>query len=153
MAVDAVDRDLAGHFDEDVLTFSFSGSGVATGAVRAIDPVIPPTPEPSSTSGCEAADFVGFPAGGIALIQRGTCLFADKVANATAAGAVAVIIYNEGQPGRTEAFVGDLANPVRSRWSGSASPPARSSRSWPRAARSPRGSPPTRSRTSGRPGT
>jgi len=56
VAVDAVDRDLAGHFDEDVLTFSFSGSGVATGAVRAIDPVIPPTPEPSSTSGCEAAD-------------------------------------------------------------------------------------------------
>ena len=36
----------------------------------------------------------------IALIQRGTCTFQDKVENATAAGYDAVIIFNEGQPGR-----------------------------------------------------
>jgi hypothetical protein len=29
----------------------------------------------TSTSGCEAADFAGFPAGNIALVQRGTCTF------------------------------------------------------------------------------
>jgi Zn-dependent M28 family amino/carboxypeptidase len=73
---------------------------------------IPATPEPSSTSGCEAADFAGFTAGNIALVQRGTCLFADKVAKATAAGAIAVVIFNEGQPGRTEPFAGGLGGPV-----------------------------------------
>ena len=97
---------------DEVLTYSFSGSGTVTAAVQPVDLTIPATPEPSSTSGCEAADFAGFTAGNIALIQRGTCLFADKVANATAAGATAVIIFNEGQPGRQEAFAGDLGGPV-----------------------------------------
>jgi len=50
----------------------------------------------TSTSGCEAADFAGFPAGNIALIQRGTCPFATKALNAEAAGADAVIIFNQG---------------------------------------------------------
>ena len=36
----------------------------------------------------------------VALIQRGTCTFEVKVANAAAAGYDAVIIFNEGQPGR-----------------------------------------------------
>jgi Zn-dependent M28 family amino/carboxypeptidase len=97
---------------EEVVTFQFSASGEVTGVVQPVDLTIPATPEPSSTSGCEAADFAGFTAGNIALIQRGTCLFADKVANATAAGATAVIILNEGQPGRTEPFPGGLGGPV-----------------------------------------
>ena len=80
--------------------------------VQPVDLTIPATPVPSSTSGCEAADFAGFTAGNIALVQRGTCLFADKVANATAAGAIAVVIFNEGQPGRTEPFAGGLGGPV-----------------------------------------
>ena len=50
-------------------------------------------------------------AGRIALIQRGTCTFAEKVANAQAAGASAVIIFNEGQPGRTDDFGGTLGEP------------------------------------------
>jgi len=50
----------------------------------------------TSTSGCEAADFVGFTAGHVALLQRGTCPFGDKVANALAAGAVGVLIGNQG---------------------------------------------------------
>src|SRR3954451_11869374 len=41
--------------------------------------VVPATPTPSSASGCTAADFAGFPVGDIALIQRGTCTFAQKV--------------------------------------------------------------------------
>jgi Zn-dependent M28 family amino/carboxypeptidase len=49
-----------------------------------------------STSGCEAADFASFPAGNIALMQRGTCPFAQKVTNAQAAGAVGAVIFNSG---------------------------------------------------------
>jgi Zn-dependent M28 family amino/carboxypeptidase len=50
----------------------------------------------TSTSGCEPADFTGFPAGNIALIQRGTCTFEQKAETAAAAGAVGVIIMNQG---------------------------------------------------------
>ena len=71
--------------------------------------IIPATPTPSSSSGCTAADFSGF-AGKIALIQRGTCNFGVKVLNAQAAGAVGVIIFNEGNPGRTDVFGGSLVD-------------------------------------------
>jgi PA domain len=50
--------------------------------------IIPPTPTPSSSSGCTMADFSGFVPGRIALIQRGSCFFGVKVLNAQAAGAV-----------------------------------------------------------------
>ena len=50
----------------------------------------------STTSGCEAGDFAGFPAGAIALIQRGTCTFAVKAVNAQTAGASGAIIFNQG---------------------------------------------------------
>jgi Zn-dependent M28 family amino/carboxypeptidase len=63
--------------------------------------VLPPTPAPSSSSGCTAADFAGFTPGKIALIQRGTCNFGVKVINAKNAGAAGVIIFNEGNPNRT----------------------------------------------------
>ena len=76
--------------------------GTATGTLVPVDLVIPPGAAPNtSTSGCEAADFAGFPVGGIALMQRGTCGFALKALNAQANGAAGVIIMNEGQPGRT----------------------------------------------------
>jgi hypothetical protein len=71
--------------------------------------VVPATPKPSSASGCTASDFVGFMPGNIALIQRGTCTFAQKVANAEAAGASVAIIFNEGNPGRTSVFNGSLS--------------------------------------------
>ena len=75
--------------------------GDVTGTLQAVDLVLPPTPAPSSSSGCEAGDFAGFVPGRIALIQRGTCNFTVKVANAQAAGASAVVLFNEGQPDRT----------------------------------------------------
>ncbi len=41
-------------------------------------------------------DFAGFPAGNIALLQRGTCTFELKAENAAAAGAVGIVIFNQG---------------------------------------------------------
>ena len=70
--------------------------------------VLPPTPTSSSTSGCTAADFSNFTAGHIALIQRGSCNFGVKVLNAQAAGATGVVIFNEGNPGRTAVLSGSL---------------------------------------------
>ena len=72
--------------------------------------VIPPTPTSSSTSGCTAADFSGFTSGRIALIQRGGCNFGVKVLNAQAAGATGVVIFNEGNPGRTGVLNGSLVD-------------------------------------------
>ena len=101
---------------DDFVTMEYSGSAPdgVTAAVQAVDLQLPPGPAPSSsTSGCEVADFGGFTAGNIALIQRGTCDFAVKAANAEAAGAAAVIIFNEGQEGRTEVLNGTLGGPGR----------------------------------------
>jgi Zn-dependent M28 family amino/carboxypeptidase len=93
-------------------TFDYSGSGDITGPVVPIDLVIPATPEPSSTSGCEPADFPAPPADpAVALVQRGTCTFGQKAANTQAAGYDAVIIFNEGNPGREELFIGTLGEP------------------------------------------
>jgi Zn-dependent M28 family amino/carboxypeptidase len=50
----------------------------------------------ASTSGCEMSDFAGFPAGNIALLQRGVCTFELKAENAAAAGAVGIVIFNQG---------------------------------------------------------
>ena len=96
---------------EEVVTFEFSGSGSVTGAVVPVDTQVPAPATPGVTSGCEASDFAGFTAGSIALVQRGTCTFEIKATNAQAAGASAVIIFNEGQPGRTEPFAGGLGRP------------------------------------------
>jgi len=56
----------------------------------------------TSDSGCEAADFAGFPAGNIALIQRGTCTFELKAENAAGAGAVGVLFFNQGNTDATD---------------------------------------------------
>lgn len=96
----------------DFATMTYSGSGDVTAAVQNVDLQLPPGPTPSSsTSGCEAADFASFTAGSVALVQRGTCTFQVKAENAQAAGAAAVIIMNEGQPGRTDTLQGTLGEP------------------------------------------
>ena len=66
--------------------FPMTGSvqGDVTAHVTAVD--INLDGDRASTSGCEAEDFAGFPDSDIALIQRGTCDFAVKAANAEAAG-------------------------------------------------------------------
>lgn len=93
-------------------TFEYSGAGDVTGpVVPTNDFVIPPVG--GSTSGCEAADFAPAPAEpAVALIQRGTCTFQAKADNAAAAGYDAAIIFNEGNPGRTELFIGTLGAPA-----------------------------------------
>jgi Zn-dependent M28 family amino/carboxypeptidase len=107
--------------------FTNSASGSVTAAVTPVDiNLVPPR---VSTSGCDGAfteaavgapivpdpagpdDFVnsGFVAGQIALIQRGGCSFALKATNAEAAGAAAVIIFNQGNdPTREGLIVGTL---------------------------------------------
>ena len=101
--------------DLETATFDYSGSGDVTGTLAlAGGTVLPPTPEPSSASGCEPGDFDAAPSTpAVALVQRGTCDFATKVANAQAAGYDAVIIFNEGQPGRDELLTAvTLGGPV-----------------------------------------
>jgi Zn-dependent M28 family amino/carboxypeptidase len=99
--------------DTDFSGMTYSGSGDVTANVQEVtDNQFPPGAEPSSSSaGCEAADFAGFVPGNVALIQRGTCNFADKALNAQTAGASAVLIFNEGQEGRTDAIAGTLGSP------------------------------------------
>jgi Zn-dependent M28 family amino/carboxypeptidase len=95
----------------DFVTFTYSGSGDVTAEVVAVNLTVP-SPEPSaSTSGCEAADFAGFPSGRIALVQRGTCLFRVKADHALAAGAAGMILFNEGNPGRTGVLSSTLESP------------------------------------------
>ena len=78
----------------DFSIMSYSGSGDATAAVTPVDVNVA---DPSEiTSGCEDTDFAGFTPGNIALLQRGTCTFQEKVINAEEAGAVAAIIFNQG---------------------------------------------------------
>jgi Zn-dependent M28 family amino/carboxypeptidase len=96
----------------DFATMSYSGSGDVTASLVAVDLLVPSPAENSSTSGCEAADFAGFPAGAIALLQRGTCTYRIKAENALAAGAVGVIVFNEGNPGRTALATGTLNAPL-----------------------------------------
>jgi Zn-dependent M28 family amino/carboxypeptidase len=103
--------------------FTLSGVGEVTGNVIPVDiNLVPPR---DSTSGCEGLgdedveeggvnDFAGLDFSGdsdIALIQRGECFFWEKAANAEAAGAEAVIIFNQGNdPTREALIVGTLEN-------------------------------------------
>jgi Zn-dependent M28 family amino/carboxypeptidase len=96
-------------------TMSYSGSGALTdGNVIAVD--LDLGLGNSSTSGCEATDFDGLDFGGsgdIALIQRGACSFALKAINAEAAGAEAVIIFNQGNTEARKGIInGTLGGPV-----------------------------------------
>jgi hypothetical protein len=84
------------------------GSMYATQSVNITAPIwaadinLPAPAAPNSnTSGCEAEDYAGMPAGAIVLVQRGTCPFAQKFALAETVGAGGALLFNEGQPGRT----------------------------------------------------
>jgi Zn-dependent M28 family amino/carboxypeptidase len=74
--------------------------GDVTAAVTAVDLML--GLGNTSTSGCETADWAGFPVGNIALLQRGTCTFELKAENAAAAGAVGIVIFNQGNTTATD---------------------------------------------------
>jgi Zn-dependent M28 family amino/carboxypeptidase len=95
----------------DYATFGYSGSGQVEAPVAAVDLVVPSPRPNASSSGCEASDFAGFPGGAVALLQRGTCFFRQKVDNAVAAGASAVVVFNEGNEGRRDLISGTLGPP------------------------------------------
>ncbi|SEF91604.1 PA domain-containing protein [Thermomonospora echinospora] len=90
----------------DFLTLEYSAEGDVTAPAAPVD-----TDQPDGLgSGCEADDFAGFPAGSIALIQRGGCNFSVKVANAEDAGAVGAVIYQ--RPDVAGPVAGTLSGPV-----------------------------------------
>jgi Zn-dependent M28 family amino/carboxypeptidase len=91
--------------DEDFRPFAFSGNGEVAAASRPVDLA---SGAAASTSGCEPSDFAGFPRGGIAVLQRGTCPFRAKAQNAQQAGAAAAVIFDPAQPG---ALAGTLGGP------------------------------------------
>jgi len=92
----------------DFFTMTYSGSGNANAQIVPVD--TNGQPSTTSTSGCESSDFATFPAGAIALMQRGTCTFAVKAQNAQAAHATAAVIFNRGG-GADAAFQGTLGAP------------------------------------------
>jgi Zn-dependent M28 family amino/carboxypeptidase len=83
-------------------TADFSGDGDVTKPVTVVDFKEPNATPSNSSAGCEPGDFAGFPVGNVALIQRGTCDFGVKVENAKAAGASAVVLFNEGTIGAAD---------------------------------------------------
>ncbi|MBU2704359.1 M28 family peptidase [Zooshikella marina] len=99
--------------DTDFKVMTHSEPGNVTAPVAPVD--IHLGPNNNSTSGCEEEDFDNFPAGSIALIQRGACAFGLKAENAAAAGAVGVIIFNQGN---TEDRKGLMSGTLGSSYSG-----------------------------------
>ena len=94
----------------DFASMTYSASGTVTDKpVVVVDTQV--TPTETSTSGCEASDFPAAVSGAVALMQRGTCPFGAKVANAQTAGAVAAIIFNRGTAGNEGAIAGTLGAP------------------------------------------
>lgn len=92
----------------DYFDMEYSGAADVTGTATAVDLQL--GAGNASTSGCEATDFAGFPSGDIAIIQRGACTFAQKATNAYNAGAIGVIIFNQGNdPSREDLFGGTLS--------------------------------------------
>ncbi|MGO1501336.1 MAG: M28 family metallopeptidase [Marinobacter sp.] len=96
-------------WEEDFTYLTQTEPGDVSGTAVPVDVQL--GPDNTSTSGCEPEDFTGFPAGSIAVIQRGACAFGQKATNAADAGAAGVVIFNQGntedRKGLLNATVGD----------------------------------------------
>jgi hypothetical protein len=88
----------------DFLTLQYSGGGSVSAQVV-------PVAFASPASGCGRSDFADFPRGAVALLRRGVCFMFEKARNAAAGGAGAVLIANEGGPGRTAPIAATLVRP------------------------------------------
>jgi Zn-dependent M28 family amino/carboxypeptidase len=107
-------------------TDGFTGTAFGDVTANVVPVDINLTPPRANTSGCDGAfaeaavgaplvadagganDFAGFPAGSIALVQRGGCSFSLKAYNAEAAGASAVIVFNQGNTPEREVTLIDV---------------------------------------------
>lgn len=105
----------------DFASMTFSPNGDVTRPVVAVDLInAEGQGDNTSSSGCQPSDFAGFPAGAIALVQRGnptgttpSCTFAQKAQFAADAGASGVIVMNEGNnTGRRGVIQGTLGGVV-----------------------------------------
>ncbi len=90
---------IAGSYQFGTAAFGppLSSPGVTASVLNAVDiaePPAPPLAAGTTTDGCSPFTNAAAIAGKIALIERGLCGFAVKARNATNAGAVGVIIYN-----------------------------------------------------------
>jgi hypothetical protein len=85
---------IAGSYQFGTAAFgpALGSPNVTSNVVAAVDPA--DAAGPATTDGCSPFTNAAAVAGNIALIERGTCGFALKSRNATNAGAVGVIIYN-----------------------------------------------------------
>jgi minor extracellular serine protease Vpr len=112
------------HFVGQPLSYT---GGTAAGAVGDFDPMPAGTFGLVDTAGngCTAAQIPSSVSGKVALIDRGTCTFSQKIANAKAKGAVGVVMVNNvaGDPtamGRTVGFDDDIPAVMISKGDGAA---------------------------------
>jgi hypothetical protein len=84
---------IAGNYAVGVAQFGapLTSGGVTGNVVQALDPAIPVT-SPTTFDACSPLTNAAAVAGNIALVDRGTCGFIVKEANAQAAGAIAMIV-------------------------------------------------------------
>ena len=81
--------------DGDFGTMYASPSGDITAPVWAADLDLDPATAASNTSGCQAADYAGMPAGAIVLLQDGTsCSLGTKFFGAQQLGAGAIVFFD-----------------------------------------------------------
>lgn len=81
-------------YSNDWYVARLSAHGSLTAPVQPVGTMVVPALG-DSRSGCWPSDYAGFAPGHVALIQRGACSFDTQAANAEAAGATGVVIYND----------------------------------------------------------
>ena len=111
-AADVILRQLTPEPAADYIAYDAVGTGEGDVTGTVIPVAINLAGDRANSSGCDVDDFAGLDFTGpddIALLQRGTCAFSQKAANAEAAGAEAVVLFNQGDPSTT---TGDRFGPV-----------------------------------------
>ena len=103
-------RDDDGKPTVDFITFEHSPTAAVTAPVVPVSNIVIPSPG-GTDSGCEEEDYPAAIDGAIALIQRGDCSFVAKLQLAEAAGAVGVILFNEGDTATRTAALFRSADP------------------------------------------
>ena len=101
------------HFVGQPLTYPAGGGTIVGAAVGDFDPLPTDSYQLFDTHSDGCASVLADAAGKLAIIDRGTCTFSQKVANAKQAGAIAVLIVNNvaGDPiamARTAGFDDDI---------------------------------------------